>query len=48
MGRKEGVRARGGGEEAAAAWAESNPARGERVFSFYFLIPISHFCIFFF
>jgi hypothetical protein len=39
---------REGGEEAAAAWAESNPARGERVFSFYFLIPISHFCIFFF
>jgi hypothetical protein len=38
--------ARGG--EAAAAWAGSSPARGERVFSFtfYFLIPISFFVSF--
>jgi hypothetical protein len=47
-GRKGGARARGG--EAAAAWAESSPARGERVFSFsfYFLIPISIFVSFLF
>jgi hypothetical protein len=43
-----GRRSAGARGEAAAAWAGSSPARGERVFSFtfYFLIPISIFCIF--
>jgi hypothetical protein len=47
LGRKGGsAGARG---EAAAVWAESSPAEEGRIFSFsfYFLISISHFCIFF-
>jgi hypothetical protein len=41
LGRKGGVRARGG-EEAAAVWAESSPARGEG-FLFFFLFSNSYF-----